>query len=307
MKALFNAVPDEKLVVLDLDSEINPVWNRTEAFYGEQWIWNMLHNFGGRISLYGKMDIIANAPVEALHHQNSGKMKGIGLTMEAIEQNPAIYALMLENVWRDTPINLDAWLKEYAHRRYGKKNSDAEKAWELLRKTVYSHQPWWGTSSIITGRPTFEKESVWTFTHIPYNRLELIEACRLLLKAGEVLTSDGFRYDLVDVMRQALANYSNVLQQEFAMAYRDKNRELYDVKTREFLKLIDDIDRLLATRSDFLLGRWLNSARRLGNSSFEKDLYEKNARNLITLWAGTDCTIHEYACKRMVWHVAGLL
>ncbi|MUT98603.1 MAG: hypothetical protein EP145_05390 [Bacteroides uniformis] len=63
--------------------------------------------------------------------------------MEAIEQNPAIYALMLENVWRDTPINLDAWLKEYAHRRYGK-NSDAEKAWELLRKTVYSHQPWWG-------------------------------------------------------------------------------------------------------------------------------------------------------------------
>ncbi|MUT98602.1 MAG: hypothetical protein EP145_05385 [Bacteroides uniformis] len=77
MKALFNAVPDEKLVVLDLDSEINPVWNRTEAFYGEQWIWNMLHNFGGRISLYGKMDIIANAPVEALHHQNSGKMKGL--------------------------------------------------------------------------------------------------------------------------------------------------------------------------------------------------------------------------------------
>lgn len=297
MKALFNAVPDEKLVVLDLDSEVNPVWNRTEAFYGEQWIWNMLHNFGGRISLYGKMDVIANAPVEALRHQNSGKMKGIGLTMEAIEQNPAIYALMLENVWRDTPINLDAWLKEYAHRRYGKKNSDAEKAWELLRKTVYSHQPWWGTSSIITGRPTFEKESVWTFTHIPYNRLELIEACRLLLKAGGVLTSDGFRYDLVDVMRQALANYSNVLQQEFAMAYRDKNRELYDVKTREFLELIDDMDRLLATRSDFLLGRWLNSARRLGNSSFEKDLYEKNARNLITLWAGADCTIHEYACK----------
>ncbi|MUT98604.1 MAG: hypothetical protein EP145_05395 [Bacteroides uniformis] len=105
---------------------------------------------------------------------------------------------------------------------------------------------------------------------MPYNRLELIEACRLLLKAGEVLTSDGFRYDLVDVMRQALANYSNVLQQEFAMAYRDKNRELYDVKTREFLKLIDDIDRLLATRSDFLLGRWLNSARRLGNSSLRK-------------------------------------
>lgn len=298
MKALFSAVPDDRLVVLDLDSEVNPVWQRTEAFYGEQWIWNMLHNFGGRISLYGKMDVIANAPTEALHHPESGKMKGIGLTMEAIEQNPAIYALMFENIWRDTPIDLDTWLKEYAHRRYGKKNVLAEKAWNLLRKTVYSHQPWWGTSSIITGRPTFEEESVWTFTSIPYDRLEFMEVCDLFVEASvELKRSDGFQYDLVDVVRQALANYSNVLQQEFAEAYHQKNRSLFQEKTNHFLELIDDMDQLLATRKDFLLGRWLNDARRLGTTPQEKDLYEMNARDLITLWTGQDCTIHEYACK----------
>lgn len=304
MKALFSAVPDDRLVVLDLDSEVNPVWQRTEAFYGEQWIWNMLHNFGGRISLYGKMDVIANAPAEALRHPEAGKMKGIGLTMEAIEQNPAIYALMLENVWRDTPIDLDAWLKEYAHRRYGKKNAKAEQAWDVLKRTVYSHQPWWGTASIITGRPTFEEESVWTFTHIPYDRTEFMKACDLLLEASEELKrSDGFQYDLVDVVRQALANYSNALQQEFAEAYRQKDRKQYQEKTAQFLELIDDMDRLLSTRKDFLLGRWLNAARRLGTTPQEKDLYEMNARDLITLWTGQDCTIHEYACKE--W--AGML
>jgi alpha-N-acetylglucosaminidase len=298
MKALFSAVPEDKLVVLDLDTEMHPVWNRTEAFYGEQWIWCMLHNFGGRISLYGDMEVIAREPAAALHSPHAGKLRGIGLTMEAIEQNPAIYALMLENVWRTTPIDLDAWLRDYAHRRYGQVNADAEAAWQVLKKTVYSHQPWWGTASIITGRPTFAPEAVWTYTHIPYDRQAFLQACDLLVRAAPVLKgSDGFRYDLVDVVRQSLANYANVLQQQFARAYEAKELPRYRRLTAEFLTLIDDIDRLLATRSDFLLGRWINSARRLGTNAAEKDLYEFNARDLITLWSGKDCTIHEYACK----------
>ena len=306
MKAIFNAVPEDRLVVLDLNSEMYPVWQRTEAFHGEQWIWNMLHNFGGRVSLYGVMERVANDPAAALHNPNAGKMCGIGLTMEAIEQNPAIYALMLENVWRDTPIQLDVWLKEYARRRYGAQNTDAEYAWKILKQTVYSHQPWWGTSSIITGRPTFEKETTWTYTHIPYDRLNFLNACDALLKASDHLkNSEGFRYDLVDVVRQALANYSNVVQEEFAAAYMSKDRQSFDDKVSEFLTLIDDMDELLATRTDFLLGRWLGSARKMGISKQEKDLYEMNARDLITLWSGPDCQIHEYACKEWSGMLSG--
>ena len=33
----------------------------------------------------------------------SGRLKGIGLTMEAIEQNPVIYELMMEHTWRNDP------------------------------------------------------------------------------------------------------------------------------------------------------------------------------------------------------------
>lgn len=304
MKALFNGVPMDKLIVLDLWDEVNPLWNNNEAFYGRQWIWCMLHNFGGTNSLYGDLQRIATDPNKTLHDPASGKMQGIGLTMEGIDQNPVVYALMLENTWRDSPVELNTWLKEYAHSRYGKKNTAAEKAWTILKNTVYSGQPWWGTASIITGRPTFEKEAKWTHTGLHYKPADLLPAWENLLTAANDLGKrDAFQQDLVDVTRQVLANFANHTQQQFAAAYKARDWTAYKKYTTLFVTLIDDLDQLLATRKDFLLGKWLNDARRNGDDVKEKDLFEQNARDLITLWGDKDCGIHDYAYKQ--W--AGLL
>jgi alpha-N-acetylglucosaminidase len=66
-----------------------------------------------------------------------------------------------------------------------------------------------------------------------------------------------------------------------------------------FLALLMDQDRLLGTRSELRLGRWLSSARVLGALSTEKDLYEKNARMLLTTWGDrAQCEhggLHDYA------------
>lgn len=300
IKALLNAVPDDKMILLDLWSENNPVWNRTEAYYGKPWIWCMLHNFGGNISLYGRMDEVATAPASVLRNTGAGKMEGIGLTPEAIEQNPVIYELMLDNVWRNTPIVVDTWLKEYARRRYGKKNIHVEKAWDILRKTVYTGGIMsGGPESIITGRPTFNKNSGGTRTDKNYNPGDLLPAWEHLIQAsGELKNSEGFQYDLVDVTRQVLANYADTLQQSFASAYRQKNAEGFKRISQQFLSVIDDLDDLLATRKDFLLGVWLNSAKRWGMNEEERILYEKNARDLITLWGDKNSNLHEYACKQ---------
>ncbi|MGH7583420.1 MAG: alpha-N-acetylglucosaminidase C-terminal domain-containing protein, partial [Gemmatimonadales bacterium] len=53
--------------------------------------------------------------------------------------------------------------------------------------------------------------------------------------------------------------------------------------------LLRDLDELTATRPEFLLGKWIADARRWGTTDAERNLYEWNARNLITLW-GTKCT-----------------
>ena len=76
IKALLDAVPDEHMILLDLAAEIEPVWKRTNAFYGKPWIWNMVHNFGGNISMFGRMDGVAAGPAVALHDSASGQYGG---------------------------------------------------------------------------------------------------------------------------------------------------------------------------------------------------------------------------------------
>ncbi|MCC8408209.1 alpha-N-acetylglucosaminidase [Mucilaginibacter sp. UR6-1] len=300
IKALLNAVPDEHMIVLDLYSESHPVWNRTDAYYGKPWIWNMLQNFGGNISMFGRMRHVAADPAIALHDPESKQMLGIGLTPEGIEQNPALFALMLENVWRDTPIDADEWIKNYAQRRYGAINTNADKAWNLLLNSVYSGGlTEGGPESIIVARPTQQKTIDRVLTKLNYDPMQLVQAWELLLNASDSLKqSDGYQYDVVDVTRQVLANYATPLQQQWVSAYKNNNKEEFKRYSNAFLQLMDDMDALLATRKDFLLGKWINEARANGITASEKDLYEFNARDLVTLWGDKESGLREYSNRQ---------
>ena len=308
IKALLNAVPDDQFIVLDLFSEGHPVWNRTNAYYGKPWIWNMLQNFGGNISLSGRMRHVAADPAIALHDPESKKMVGIGLTPEGIEQNPALYELMLENVWRDNPIDVGPWLKDYAVRRYGKSNAQIDQAWEILLNTAYSADPGHGgPASIIAGRPTLNMGYDWRVdTHLTYDPKQLVKAWRLFMQqADELKASDGFQYDLVDITRQVLANYANTIQPKIASAFKQKDFDGFKNYSASFLQLMDDMDELLNTRMDFLLGKWLNEARANGITQPESDLYEINARDLITLWGDKNSSLHEYSNRQWAGLIKG--
>jgi alpha-N-acetylglucosaminidase len=300
IKALLNAVPDDNMIILDLYSESKPMWNKTEAYYRKPWIWCMLHNFGGNISLYGRMNNVANDPVNAKNDPNSGKMVGIGLTPEAIEQNPVIYELMLEHAWNNESINLDEWLRSYSQRRYGAKNEWAEKAWIILKNTVYNGGiSSGGPESIIVSRPTLKAFTRWANTRKSYQPRDLVPALTNLLQAAKDLKkSEGFQYDLVDVTRQVLANYADTLQRQFIQSWTQKDTTAFKTQSQQFLGLIDDLDKLLATKKDFLLGQWLNAAKRWEQSPAEKGLYERNARNLITLWGDKNSVLHEYSNRQ---------
>ena len=301
IQALLGAVPDDKMIILDLWSERHPVWHRTNAYYGKPWIWCMLHNFGQNINMSGNVTSVANDPAAALNDPASGNMSGIGLTMEGIEQNPMVYALMLENVWRDQPIDKDEFLQTYLAQRYGSFDETAFNAWQIIMSSAYENTVNnGGQESILTGRPSFkENPGGTTNTKAHYEKEDLIKAWQMLVSCNETFAgSDGYRYDLVDVTRQVLADYASVLQQNAARMYEAGDVEGFKAASAEFLALIDDMDSLLGTRSEFLLGRWLKSARAIGHTQQEKDLYERNARNLITLWGNKDCRIRDYACRQ---------
>lgn len=300
IQAMLNAVPDDKMIILDLATEIEPVWKRTEAFYGKPWIWNMLHNFGGNISMFGRIEGVAKGPASALNDPSSGRLSGLGLTMEGLEQNPVLYELMTDHTWRNTPIDLDSWIESYVKNRYGSKNEHALAAWEILRKTVYNGQEIRdGAESIISARPTFEPGRRWARTKLNYKPEDLLPAWDELVKAsGKCGGYKGFQYDLVDVTRQVLANYALSLHERTVNAYEQKDKKAFSDYSQRFLLLIDDLDRLLATRKDFLLGPWVRDARSWGETEKEKALYERNAKDLITLWGDKDSPLNEYACRQ---------
>ena len=52
-KALVTSVPQGKMIILDLFSETYPVYQNFDGYFGQPFIWNMLHNFGGVLGMFG--------------------------------------------------------------------------------------------------------------------------------------------------------------------------------------------------------------------------------------------------------------
>lgn len=46
------------MIVLDLQSEQFPQYAKLKSYYGQPFIWCMLHNFGGTLGMFGSAPII---------------------------------------------------------------------------------------------------------------------------------------------------------------------------------------------------------------------------------------------------------
>lgn len=304
VEAFLGAIPDDGVLILDLWTEMSPVWNKTEAYFGKPWVWSMVHNFGGKNNIFGRMQVLARDIAGTLHHPESGNMAGIGLTMEGIEQNPALYALFLENSWTDQPIDLDRWLDDYTLRRYGAENDKARHAWTVLRHTAYAHdheRPVSGPRSGLTVVPSLDDFDPRDVAEIYYYEpIDLLQAWELMIGAShEIDATEGFEFDIVDLTRQILADYSNHLIRLHTAAFEAGNAAAMEQYQGEILALIDDFDTLLATRREFLLGDWIEQARAWGTTEEEKDLYERNVRNILTLWHGPeDANLVDYSTRQ---------
>jgi alpha-N-acetylglucosaminidase len=131
----------------------------------------------------------------------------------------------------------------------------------------------------------------------------LTEAIGLALQASpESQKVDGYRYDLVNWMRQALAWHSDTVKARLERAIKQHDKPEIIKQTRIMLGIIRDMDELVGTRHEFLLGPWIADARSWGKDKAESDYYEHNARLIITRWTLTG-GLRDYA--RREWN--GLL
>lgn len=295
IQALLLGVPIGRMIVLDLFAETEPVFSYTKSFYGQPFIWCMLQNFGGNSGLFGTVESINSGPFKALHYPNS-TLVGIGMTPEGIEQNPVIYELMSELAWRKEPVNLSKWVSLYASRRYGSTQENLSAAWRLLLSSVYNCTvPHYKNHN---HSPLVRRPSLHMNTGLWYNPLDLYKAWKLMVEvAPSLMSKETFQYDLVDVTRQVLQVLTTSFYQDIVDAFQ--KQKLPDLLTAGGVLVYDllpELNRLLNSNRNFLLGTWLEQARSLALDEKEAHLYDMNARNQITLW-GPSGEILDYANK----------
>lgn len=306
-------LPAGDMVVLDLFSESRPQWGdpasswyRKEGFGQHDWLFCMLLNYGGNVGLHGKMAHLIEEFYKAKDSSFGKTLKGVGMTMEGIENNPVMYELLCELPWREQRFSKDEWLEGYLKARYGKSDSQVSQAWMLLSNTIYNcpaASTQQGThESILCARPSWKAYQVssWSEMSDYYDPADVIRAAGMMVDAAERFRgNNNFEYDLVDIVRQAVAEKGRLMYRVLVDAYKAGDRELFKLSSDRFLRLILMQDRLLATRPEFKVGRWLESARNLGSTEEEKDWYEWNARVQITTWgnrvAADDGGLHDYA------------
>ncbi|CAK1542523.1 unnamed protein product [Leptosia nina] len=291
VETFLTSVPNGRMLVLDLQSEQWPQYDLYKMYYGQPFIWCMLHNFGGTLGMFGSVDIINKEVYEARKRINT-TMIGMGLTPEGINQNYVVYDLMLESAWREAPVaDLNQWVADYAERRYVC-NSTAT-AWRYLFKSVYNFN---GLNKIrgkyvVTRRPSF-KIRPWAW----YKSNDLLNAFKNFITPINRNCQGGFEHDLVDVARQVLQYradqlYLNVLNDRFT------NTWTFNSTINRFLDIMSDMEKILATNSDFTMYDWINNAKNFAYNTESPYSYDLNARNQITLW-GPNGEITDYACKQ---------
>lgn len=79
-----------------------------------------------------------------------------------------------------------------------------------------------------------------------------------------------FRYDLVDLTRQVLSKLGNQIYLDAIMAYSKGDVDMLTLQNQRFIELIEDIDTLLSSDDNFLLGTWLENAKTLATSQKER-------------------------------------
>jgi alpha-N-acetylglucosaminidase len=146
---------------------------------------------------------------------------------------------------------------------------------------------------------TANRASNWSPEGMRYDGAEFARALPQMLQVAPALRGGAtYRYDLVDIARQTLANRSRVLLPLVRAAYRAKDRQRFETLTRCWLGLMDLQDRLLASNSSFLLGRWLARVRPWASSPPERARLEFDARSLLTIWgdrqASEGAGLHDY-------------
>lgn len=288
-KEIITVVPKERTLVLDLNSEKTA---KFKNMWGYPTISGMLHNFGGKNAMQGQLK--RHSDNIYLRLKNGGAdMRGTGMFMEGVEQNPVVYDLQFELLTAGEQLDFNKWLDNYIERRYGKYNPTLRKAWDILLETCYCNEGYRENEvgSCLASRP--QMMPVMTgpccYAKLWYDTKKFEKAVALFMSlAEEYKDNEGYQYDLCDLVRQALSNRFHDNQLEFSKKYDKKDLGAVKELAQKQLQILLDLDELTSHRTEMCLARWICDSHDLATDENEKKYFDLNARTLITSWGDID-------------------
>ncbi|KDO21253.1 hypothetical protein SPRG_13552 [Saprolegnia parasitica CBS 223.65] len=292
------------LIVLDLYSEVKPMWQATDNYFGKYWIYCVLHNFGGSLGMRGDLPTVASDLVAA-RAMSAGTLLGLGLTMEGIFQNYIVYDLALQMPWQTAAIDVPTYVDGFIRARYHAPTNDALDAWQRLAATVYSVSKGFGgvTKCIVSLRPRWGLlQTRFMPTALTHDADDVLFAWRRLLAAAPAMASHlSFTRDLVDVTRQVLSDglAADLAALEALFHAQVAPIEELNAVMRRMQDSMEMLERILNTNRHFMLGPWLADARALSDADDEMaNYFEYEAKNQVTRWGDANGNaLSDYAGK----------
>ena len=126
------------------------------------------------------------------------------------------------------------------------------------------------------------------FTQMPDPAIiKLYQAWDLMQKGADKLgASSSYQFDLVHLGREVMSRMSDYMINRIANAYYNKDIEALQKALDDLYAYAADWDKLMGANEYFLLGKWLDDARKWGSTPDEEQHMEWCAKRQITDWGG---------------------
>ena len=312
--ALLAGVDRSRLLVLDGAADRYDGLDRDAQWQGAPYAFGTIPNFGGHTALGANTGVWAER-FEQQRTRPGSALRGIAYLPEGTGTDPAAFELFTRLAWQDGPLDLPDWFSRYPTHRYGGADPHATAAWAALRQGPYAMAS--GTwsepqDSLFAARPSLTATSAasWSPPAVRYDAGHVRRALDELLAVAPALrTSDAYRFDLVNIARQALADHARALLPRIADAYDAGDLDRFRARAAEWQDDLDLLDRLLGSDRRLLLGPWLAAARAQGADTLEQDRLEYDARSILTTWGdrtASEIGLHDYADREWSGLVSGL-
>jgi len=268
-----------------------PMYKDLDYYFGKRWLLGFLFSYGGNTSLHGDLKGLIRRVQESAQDPKASRCEGISLQPEALRQNHIWFDLLSRLAWNPEKIQLDAFLEDYARRRYGK---DAAARMVLALNELVASV--YGADDVTP--PFYQiritEETIKTRRKGGSGSLSLAERSRFiphLRKALEIALGEGdrlernplYRHDLLDIARQYQAELFAVHITALYDAFKTGSEGEFEKQARSAEDLLRDQEALLSSSDEYCLQPILNKAMALPGVPQD---FDEAIRDILTVWRG---------------------